>query len=214
MGRGVNEVEFVGQAPGRRHGTIMMRDGRYIHPLELRIEDLRIDYMLFGLPNICRFTGSIAGAKWGRWSRRVWRKFYNPTSFYSVAQHQVLGARHLLSIGQWDDARWFIVHDAVEFAMGDVSRPIKYQPEMQFYRDAENEALEKLARRYALPWPMPPAVKYIDNKMLATEVRDLMNDAPWQGLPKPFSFHIEPWLPRRAFREYRDTLEDLAFWPT
>lgn len=210
---GVNEAEFIGAAPGRRAGTIMMRDGRYIHPLELREQDITIDYMLHGLPNICRFTGTLAGAKWGSIARRVWRRFYNRTSFYSVAQHQTLGARYFLDIGEWDRARWFAVHDGVEFAMGDVSRPIKHQPEMLFYRDAEDRGLEILARKFGLSWPMPPEIKHMDNRMLATEVRDLMGNAPWKGLPEPLALRIEPWTPGRAFVEYRDVLTELGYWP-
>ncbi len=203
---------FIGEAPGRRPGTIMMGDGNYIHPLELREEDLRIGYMLKGLPNICRFTGTLAGPEWGGFPRRIWRRFYNRTSFYSVAQHQTLGARWFLDVGMWEEARWFSVHDGTEFAMGDVSRPIKYQPEMQFYRDAENVSLEKLARKFGLSWPMPDVVKLMDNRMLATEARDLMGDPPWKGLPDPLPFRIEPWTPGRAFVEYRDVLTELGFW--
>lgn len=207
-----NEAAFVGAAPGRRAGTIMMRDGKYIHPLELREKDLRVYYMLHGLPNICRFTGSIAGPKWGGPLRKAWRWLFNRTSFYSVAQHQTLGARRFLELGEWELARWFVVHDAIEFATGDVSRPIKHQPEMQFFRDAEELGLEKLAHKFGLSWPMPPEVKHMDNCMLATEVRDLMDNAPWQGLPEPLPFQIEPWTSTRAFVEYRDVLKELGFW--
>lgn len=209
-------MNFVGQAPGRRPGTIMMRDGRYIHPLELESKDLRIDYILHGLPNICRFTGSIAGATWGGPARRAWRFLTNRTSFYSVAQHSTLGARWILEtvpgVMRWNLARWFALHDAIEFASGDVSRPIKYQPEMQFFRDAEDAAMLKLARRFGLSWPVPEAIKTLDDAMLATEVRDLQGDAPWQGLPDPLPFRIEPWSPGRSFVEYRKILTELGLW--
>lgn len=205
-------MSFVGAAPGRPPGTIMMRDGRYVDPLALKRKDLRIYYMLHGLPNICRFTGTIAGATWGGPLRKAWRFVNNRTSFYSVAQHSTLGARWFMSLGEWALARWFSVHDGIEFAMGDVSRPIKYRPEMDFYRAAEAEAEERLAYKFALSWPMPLQIKELDNRMLATEVRDLQNDAQWQGLPEPLPFRIEPWTATRAFVEYRNLLEELGLW--
>ncbi len=204
-------MSFVGSAPGRREGTIMMRDGRYINPLQLEDKDLRIPYMLHGLPNVCRFSGSLSGPNHGGILRHIWRWLTNRTSFYSVAQHQVLGARWFLDLGDWDNARWFALHDAIEFAMGDIARPVKYQPEMQFFRDAEKSALEKLANKYGLSWPMPPEIKLMDNRMLATEARDLMNDPPWKELPPSLPFRIEPWTPTRSFVEYRDLLTELGF---
>ncbi len=209
---GVDESEYVGSAPGRRRGTILMRDGLYIHPLELRTEDLKISYMLHGLPNVCRFTGSLMGATWGSIFRRTYRKWNNPTAFYPVAQHQTIGARYFLAIGERELARWFSLHDGVEFAIGDVSRPIKYQPEMRFFRDAEHEAQEKLAHRYDLSWPEPPEIKIMDNRMLATEVRDLMGDPSWDNLGEPLPSRIEPWTAKRAFYEYRDLLTELGLW--
>ena len=199
-------------APGRRPVTIRMRDGRYIDPLNLQPEDLKISYMLYGLPNICRYTGSIKGATWSGPHRKLYRHFFNRTSFYSVAQHQTIGARWFLDVGEFTLAREFSLHDGVEFAIGDVARPIKYTPEMQFFRDAEHAAQEKMARKYALSWPEKPEIKDMDNRMLATEVRDLMGNAQWEGLPEPLRARIEPWTPTLSFVESRDVLRKLGLW--
>lgn len=202
---------FVGIARGV--GTIRARDGRYVNPIDLRWYDLRIEYMLYGLPNICRFSGQITGPTWGGLHRRVWRRLVNRTSFYSVAQHQVLGARRFLKLGEWSLARWFSIHDGPEFAMGDVARPLKYQPEMKFYRDAQSDSTKKMARRHGLTWPEPAEIKLMDNRMLATEFRDLQGGVVYDDLPEPLPFRIEPWTPARAFVEYRDILTELGFWP-
>ena len=118
----------------------------------------------------------------------------------------------LLRLAQFPFAREFSVHDGPEFAMGDVSRPLKYRPEMLFYREAEHENYKRLAHRYGLPFPMSVEVKHLDKVMLATEARDLMGDPPWIGMPTPLRQHIEPWLPGRAFREYRSVLTELGLW--
>lgn len=203
--------DFVGKAPDRAAGTIMVGDGRYVDPMRLGPNDFRGRYLL-GLANVCRFSGQIKGATWGRLPRRALRWLRNPTSFYSVAQHQVLGARYLLSQGLYPLARWFGLHDATEYAMGDIARPVKHRPEMGFYRDAEAKNLLMLAWRFGLQWPIPPEVKEVDNRMLATEVRDMMGDPPWEGLPEPYDFRIEPWPPGKSAREYAKILRELGLW--
>lgn len=203
-------TKFLGQCLARRPGTIMMADERYVDPLHMREEDFKIESILWGLPKLCRFTGQNRRPTWGSLPRQAWRYFYNYTGFYPVAQHCTIGARFFLDTGQRELARWFALHDGWEHVGGDMAKPIKMQPEMDFYRGAEHSGEMRMATKFGLSWPMPRMVKIMDNVLLATEVRDLMGDPPWEGLPTPLKQRIEPWMPNKAYREYRDVLQELS----
>jgi transposase len=86
-------------------------------------------------------------------------------------------------------ALWGLLHDAGEAYLTDLPRPVKQS--LPQFSELEDRVLRQVAVRFGLSWPMPPEVKLADNRLLATEARDLM--APW---PDDWRLDVEP-LPDR-----------------
>jgi 5'-deoxynucleotidase YfbR-like HD superfamily hydrolase len=138
------------------HGLKADTDGRFF-PLRPTIGDLAIEDIAHALAMKVRFTGHVS-------------------TFYSVAEHSV----HCSQRVPREDALWALLHDAAEAYLPDVARPIKRQlwvqareEELIEFREAEDNILRVVARRFGLAWPMPTSVKTVDLRMLATE-RDLL----------------------------------------
>ena len=102
--------------------------------------------------------------------------------FYSVARHSIF----VCGAVSPENQLWGLLHDAAEAYIGDWIRPIKhdYSPELHhIIQELENRILKVIARKYNLPWPMPREVKDADDRMLATEMRDLMPPPPLAVMP-------------------------------
>jgi 5'-deoxynucleotidase YfbR-like HD superfamily hydrolase len=87
---------------------------------------------------------------------------------YSVAEHSVLVA----ALCPPADALWGLLHDAAEAYTGDITTPLKNM--LAGAREIEGRIARAVAEKFALPWPMPAAVKRADAQALAWEMRDLM----------------------------------------
>ncbi len=150
-------------------------------------EDVCIADIAHGLSNICRFGGQC----------RV---------FYSVGQHSVLVARAILDRwGNPDHALQGILHDAAEAYLGDMVRPLKYA--MPAYQALEEKTAIVIRQGLCVPEPDEDAlshVKEIDDVLLMTERRDLMNHCghEWTPRAKPLDKAIQPWIPDRARHEF------------
>jgi hypothetical protein len=126
-------------------------------PDEVHVEDIAHSLSL-----LCRFNGHCL-------------------RFYSVAEHSVRVSR-ILPPGL---ALWGLLHDAGEAYLTDLPRPVKKSfPE---FSALEDRVLRQVASRFSLSWPMPKEVKDADNRLLATEARDLM--APW---PEDWRLGVPP----------------------
>lgn len=130
----------------------------------------------------------------------------NCREFYSVAQHSVLVALWLEENAPPDRHRhalYGLLHDAAEAYLVDLPRPVKRQPSMKPYRDAEEVVERVVFERFDLAYPAPEIVKHAGCVMLATEARDLMKRPPsaWVAMPAPWGNTIEPWIP--AFAHWR-----------
>jgi hypothetical protein len=124
------------------------------HPDEVDIEDIA-----HALSQTCRFFGHTDG-------------------FYSVAQHSVLVSQRVPPA----DALWGLLHDGAEAYLGDLARPLKRAPEMEWYRSLEDRFLVCFAERFGLPPGIPESVVRADSMLLATEFRDVTtvhDDHPW-----------------------------------
>jgi uncharacterized protein len=118
---------------------------------------------------------------------RIPRYLGHTSQFYSVAQHCAnavicpeagCGRNHV--------AQWALLHDAAEAYMGDLPGPLKRL--LPDYSAIEDAVLAAIAQRFGLPPCMPPEIKLIDRRLLATEFRDL------QGEPlKGWSAGAEPY---------------------
>ncbi len=126
---------------------------------------------------------------------------------YSVAQHCVLVARVLpppLKL-------WGLLHDAAEAYCKDLTWSIKSRlPE---YKAIELPIERAIAKHFDLPWPPPPEIKVADNRMLATEKRDLMSlePKPWRDdIPEPYDCTIKAWGHHSARFMFLETYNDLT----
>lgn len=149
--------------------------GRRFWPLEPRAEDVFIEDIAHALSNICRFTG-------------------HTLQFYSVGQHSVLCSYAVPE----SDALWALLHDASEAYLSDFARPVKYHSAFkQAYCAAEDRLQRVIADAFSLGWPMPASVKVADNRLLATERRDLMRttDLAWSLDAEPLPEIIKPLSP-------------------
>ena len=108
---------------------------------------------------------------------------------YSVAQHSVYASR----VVPEKMALWGLLHDASEAYCKDLTWSIKtLLPE---YKELEIGILKAVAVKFDLPWPPPPEIKEADNRLLATEKRDLYptEAKPWREMPDAYDFEIKAW---------------------
>ena len=151
-------------------------------------------------------------------AQRYAGQFRADVEHYSVAEHQVLMARHVmagrraaeLSIEELLDARSAATHDLTEGLYSDLIRPLKKGfPE---YVAAEERFARDIARRYLLPYPMRPRVKELDSRIIRDERLQAMNPSPntWAtDALEPLGVELQFWSPRRAAQELSDLLAEL-----
>ncbi len=169
-------------------------------PLDPKAVDVDIVDIAHALSHLCRFSGHCE-------------------DFYSVAQHSVMGA----TVGLDGSGLTrpipkalrlaFLLHDASEAYIVDVPRPIK--PALLGYRELESKVQGAVWERFEMPpaFQDHPMLKEIDNRMLATEMRDIMGPppAPWSLDAEPFSsFKIVSWSPSQAKERFLATFAELS----
>jgi len=124
---------------------IMNASGRLINPFDLKREDFDPRIIAQTLSRICRF--------WAQTSE-----------FYSVAQHCLVMESLFKDVTL---KRWALAHEVFEGLTGmDIPSPIKRQPYMKEWREAEEKALERFAREHNLPYPVPYQIKEADKRAL------------------------------------------------
>jgi hypothetical protein len=171
---------------------ITTASGLYVNPLDLKPEQVRVEDIAHSLSNLCRYTGHVR-------------------EFYSVAQHSVyvslLVPERLAMAG--------LFHDAQEYVLNDVSRPIKYDPYYgKAIRGAQKraEAVVLEALGLELTQEDHDTIKYADNQMLALERDQLLPPgADWdiiEGIVRP-DLTIRPWSPREARRRFMARYEEV-----
>lgn len=164
-----------------------------MHSLAPNPEEIDIEDIAHSLAHQCRFLGHTDG-------------------HYSIAQHSVL----VSTLVPAADALWGLLHDAAEAYLGDLPAPIKREPEMRVYRDAEDRLLGAIAERFGLPSLMPDSVKQADRLVLATEFRDvtLIDDLDWIatecGVAPSDDFWIFGWPPSVAEDKFLRRYWELA----
>jgi len=182
-----NVIRFLRNAPKERE------EYPYIHTFwhhKYRVgwplpEDVCIEDVAHALSMLCRFTGHV-------------------NRFYSIAEHSVR-VSYLCSP---ENQLWALLHDASEFAVGDMNRPLKYSPGMETYRTYEKKSTTAIMQHFALPVIEPVEVKAADDRLLVTEQRDLMWGITSAGNVQKDRLHkvqplpekIEPWAPEEAER--------------
>jgi hypothetical protein len=171
--------------PEQRRGDYMRTyTQERFYPLDPRPEEITIEDISHHLALMCRFGGATK-------------------TFYSVAQHSVL----VSGLCPLEYALWGLLHDAPEAFLGDCVRPLKRQPEMRCYVDAEERLMRAIGARFGLGpceggmFGMPEPVHRADEILLATEARDLL-DCPdlqtWSLRQAPLPVRLTPWTSRQA----------------
>jgi hypothetical protein len=178
-------------------------------------EHVRIEDIAHALARLCRFNGACG-------------------PFYSVAQHSVLASSWV-----WDEwlkteaaprllaqppdrfnpgaKRWqlemtALLHDATEAYCGDVIRPLKRLLRSRggdVFDEIEDRIWKAVAERFGVPAEMEPIVKVVDNRMCATEQRDLMRMPPgWVPAHEPFDARLYGWEVETAEHEFLDMFDE------
>lgn len=170
-------------APAReRQGDWMqVASGRQFWPLDPRADEIHIDDIAHSLAMQCRYAGHCL-------------------RFYSVAEHSVLIARYLLSMGS-PHALWGLLHDASEAYLVDVPRPVK--PFLTGYKPAEAKVMAEVCKRFRLAQAMPADVHEADNRILRDEMSQNMTPppTPWNIPAVELGVDLEFWAPERAKAE-------------
>lgn len=123
---------------------------------------------------------------------------------FSVAQHSCLVHDNVSD----EHKLWGLMHDASEAYLSDMARPVKIQPEMNFYREAEEKLMEAIANRFDLKLPMPKEVKKIDDTLLHTEIRDFFSVSP--NGHKVLEERLEAWGWRESKLQFLNRCQRLG----
>lgn len=101
-----------------RRDTIKMSTGSYVNPWTMTEDDVNLEDVAHSNSHDCRFNG-------------------HTSSFWSVAQHEILVAALLVNAGFKKFALAGLVHDGGEAYARDLPSPIKHHPELSAYRTME-----------------------------------------------------------------------------
>lgn len=141
------------QDADRRGGCIRTYSGRYLSLTAPQQEDIVLGDVAHALALINRYTG-------------------HTKEPISVAQHAVL-VSHLAPPTDALDA---LHHDDAEFALTDVSSPLKKLGVMAGYRELEKTMHSAIARKFGLSDPLPAIVKVADMQAYMLECHDSFDE--------------------------------------
>lgn len=157
---------------GDEHAWMGTYTGGKFWPLAPRPQDVNIEDIAHALSMICRYGGHCV-------------------RFYSVAEHSVLvseAVERLAREAHYSErdvahtALCALIHDAPEAYLGDMIRPLKHQPEMSAFRDADALVDSAIAQALQL-WPLVDVLPYAsdlirvaDDSILIDEVTQLLAD--------------------------------------
>ena len=179
------------QVDESRGPWILTYTGKQFHLLEPRIEEISLVDIAHSLATQVRFTGHCCVP-------------------YHIADHCVRVAEEVEKLDP-SLALCALLHDASETYLVDLPRPLKHDtPLGNPYLQIEALVEQAIARKFDLPYPMPPLVKEFDNRLLMTERRDLMHPGGPQWEATRYGQSGEPLpgtiIPRDWARSKRDFL--------
>jgi 5'-deoxynucleotidase YfbR-like HD superfamily hydrolase len=168
--------------------TILLFGGSYFDYEAPESSEFTIEDIAHGLSMTCRFAGHCG-----------WH--------YSVAQHSV----HVSNFVPKQFAYEGLMHDAPEFAVGDMAKPLKVMcPD---YTVIERRVEVAVFKRFNVRSPLPVSVKEVDIRMLATEQRQLMknrDDWDYTRGRAPYDFQIPVWSPAEAKQQFLARFTELS----
>ncbi len=100
--------------------------------------------------------------------------------FYSIAEHCTLMASYEWERAEDPDmALWALLHDATEAYIPDFPRPWKRLPQFEFVREAEEELMAVIAKRFELPGTsIPDHIDALDRRILCDEAQQIFKSGP------------------------------------
>lgn len=142
------ELIFMAKKDGRAGDWMFVHSGRKFWPLDPRPNEVFIADIAHGLGYLCRYNGQC---------RR----------FLSVAEHSYFCSFE----GPEETALERLMHDAAEAYIGDMIRPLKYQPILgDIYQEIEDRLMQVIAHRFGLQYPFPPDVRAADEAVCTAEM--------------------------------------------
>jgi len=172
--------------------TILLASGNYFDYEAPESSQFTIEDIAHGLSMTCRFAGHCI-------------------RHYSVAQHSV----HVSHLVAPEHAYQGLMHDASEFAVGDMAKPLKVM--LPAYSVIEKRVEAAVFSRFSVATPLPPEIKEADIRMLATEQRQLMmnrDDWDYTRGRAPFDLAIPTWSPAEAKVAFLARHAELSADPT
>jgi hypothetical protein len=104
-----------------------------------------------------------------------------------------------------------ILHDASETYMMDLVAPLKYLPEFDHYRAAEERLMGFIYAHFGLSMLEPEEVGIIDKQLRDNEMRDLKGIEPKNNGRAPINLTIRSWTPGKAEREFLKRMKKEGF---
>lgn len=129
--------------------------GLAVYPLQPDINVISIVDCSYSLARINRYNGHARG--------RVSVGYHSLLVSYNVPEEHALAA---------------LLHDAPEYILGDIIRPIKRTPLFASYRKLEDKWMELFGCKYGFSTPLDPCVKLADNGALKYEQDNFMAPPP------------------------------------
>lgn len=161
--------------------------GKQFFPLNPSPQQIDIEDIAHSLSLLCRFNGHCR-------------------QFYSVAEHSV----RVSQLVSDELALWGLLHDSSEAYLSDMPKPVKIQiAQFSLY---EEQLLKVIADRFNLSYPVPDEIKEADAIMLATERRDLMDEAPasWGLTHSPHPDPVRALSPPEAKQHFLERFRELT----
>jgi uncharacterized protein len=145
-----------------------MADGGKYYPFAPRAEDIHIDTIAHHL------------ACAGRWNGATQHPHNPSLIYYSVAEHSVYVSEYMEhELRRPDLALQALLHDAPEYVVGDMIRPMKYSAVFHKPFKAIEEMNEKVINaKFGLPFPLDPLVKVADEAVCTAEAHQIVPKNP------------------------------------
>lgn len=146
--------------------AIEVCEGRFVDPLNLKLENIRIEDIAHSLAQKARFGG---------FAKRI----------LSVAEHSVNVAKTVRRMAaasiypehvQRRIVRQALLHDSPEYLIGDMVTPLKHSGRYDNFNADEGLIWGVVCERFDIDVSMHPFVKEADRRMCSTEKLAIMSD--------------------------------------
>lgn len=171
---------------------IQTNSGKMIDVKHMTPDDVDLNDIAHALSMICRYNGHCS-------------------KFYSVAEHSV----YVSQICQEEDAKWGLMHDAVECYVGDMIRPLKNMDEATAFMDIEDNLQLVIAEKFGLDKVIPESVHWADDVVLLAEKDQLIpvnHDWGFREDHTKWPKKIHAWSPQEAkfnfLNRYRELFDN------